>query len=147
MRRKSNSHAPTLVVACAALGLWACSGDDYARPPCRTNKGTLNVQVPVAGCPHLSSWAILPSEVDVGGTVSLYATAAAVGNETVEFTWSSDSGIVSDPHAPTTTYECTSPGEFEIEIRVVNVDAGSTACEDVGTGSVQCDPNDGGAGR
>ena len=128
--------------------LGACSSESYGPPPCRSNKGALNLTAQVAGCPKLSSWEILPREVDVGSSVQLLAAAAAAVGENVAFTWSTgsvDAGVIADPHAASTTFECTDPGEFTVEVQVVNAQSPNDGCKDVGTGSVQCDLPDGGA--
>jgi hypothetical protein len=145
MRRNGRHFSATsLAVAVPLLAASACSGDDYGPPPCRNNRGGVYVSVPVAPCPKLGPWAILPGEVNVGSSVQLVASASPESSDAVQFTWSADAGgRIADPHAAITTFECTAAGEFAIEISVGNAEAIGT-CQDVATGSVQCDANDAG---
>jgi hypothetical protein len=141
-RRKSRRGvAWTAKIACTIGALAACSGDAYGPPPCRTNKGTLTITATATGCPRLSFWAILPAEVDVGSSVQLVATAAASIGENVAFTWSTADGgvIIANPHAASTTAECTAPGAFPVKISVASADSANVACSDVETGTIHCD--------
>jgi hypothetical protein len=147
MRRNGRHFSATsLAVAIPLVAVCACSGDDFGPPPCRVNRGGVYISVPVAPCPKLGPWGILPREVNVGASVQLVASAIGASADVVQYTWSADGGgTVADPHAAITTFQCTAPGEFTIEISVSNSEAAMGTCQDVATGSVQCDPNDGGA--
>jgi hypothetical protein len=86
-------------------------------------------------CPTVTSMSISPNELDVGGggMATLSAMATVPGGAIPEYTWTAPSGIFTNPHAPSTTFECTVPGMIPI-----TVTASVTACSDHLTGVVTC---------
>ncbi|MCL2448967.1 MAG: hypothetical protein FWD17_08480 [Polyangiaceae bacterium] len=130
----------------AGPALAACGSEPASAPtrPPPPSVGTVNVIPAAAGCAKLSSWAILPSEVNVGSSVDLLATASVVPGENIAFTWASDGGVaIANPHAAHATAVCSAPGTFAITVSVADADAADAGCGDMGTGHVQCD-SDGG---
>jgi hypothetical protein len=130
------------IVASFAVGAFAltpgCSGDDYPRPPCRTNQGTVHLIFTIGGCPSLTSFEILPATVDVGSSVQLLASAAITLDETPRFSWAATGGKVADPSAANTTFECTDPGVVDLTVTLSATSA--VNCPPViGSGSVRCE--------
>jgi hypothetical protein len=142
--RMRESIHKSLAAGVTLLGLCACSGDDFAHPPCRTDQGSLVVLAAATGCPHLTSFDILPSDVYVGSSVALRATADGPSGATFAFAWKASNGTIADPQAADTEFQCTAPGVADLTITVTNPANTSGACEDVGHGSVTCDPAEGG---
>jgi hypothetical protein len=146
-RRSLNSKGSGvgLLAVAAAVGASACSdANDYRPPGCRTNLGNAGFVVEIGGCPVLSSFAILPSDVSVGGSVMLLSTAAASLGETVAFEWTATSGVIADPSAPATTFTCTEPGIAYVTVTVWNAADPTRSCTRSNNGFVECDPVDGG---
>jgi hypothetical protein len=135
----------SLAAGATLLGLSACSGDDFAHPPCRTDQGSLVVSAPVTGCPRLTSFDILPSDVFVGSSVALRATADGPSGAIFAFAWTASNGTIANPQAADTEFQCTAPGIALLTITVTNPANTSSPCEDVGHGSVACDAVEGGA--
>jgi hypothetical protein len=133
-------------MACSAA-LAACSGDDYGRPPCRSDRGSLDLSVPISGCPQLSAFDILPTEVDVGSSVQLVGAAAAPLGDRVSFLWTATNGVVADPSAPITTFKCTEAGVARLQLTASNALVPDNGCSAFERGMVVCDvPMEGGAG-
>lgn len=137
MRAAGTRVTPSWIVT--ALILCGCSGDDYPRPPCRSTQGALNIALTLGGCPSITSFEILPNEVDVGGTVQLHATTTAVIGEVPHFSWTASAGIVDDASSADASFTCTAPGSVQVTLTVNGGDLPAQDCSMITTGSVQCD--------
>jgi hypothetical protein len=107
--------------------------------------GDVTISAPVAGCPQLTSFSILPSEVYVGSAVDLLAEATGPGGDGFDFSWTASNGHVKDAKAANTTFQCTEAGVAVLTITVRNPTDTNAACAAQGRGAVTCDPADAGA--
>ena len=95
--------------------------------------GTLNI------CPQIDGIAASPSEVLVGGSVGLSASAHDTdsGPSPLAYHWTTSSGVVIDPSAATTRFTCTGAGSATISLSVSDGDP-VAACADTSTVTVNC---------
>ena len=95
--------------------------------------GTLNV------CPQIDGLDASPSEVLVGGSVGLTATAhdADNGPSPLKAQWTSTSGVFTNAGALGTRFVCTSPGTATLTLTVSDGDS-STGCPATSTVTVTC---------
>ncbi len=94
--------------------------------------GVLNV------CPQIDAVSAAPTEVFVGGAVSLTATAhdADNGPSPLTVTWAATSGTFTETSSLNTRFICTAPGTATIKLTATDGDAGCTAASMV---TVTCD--------
>jgi len=95
--------------------------------------GTLNV------CPQIDGVSASPTEVLVGGSVGLSASAhdADAGPSPLAYQWTASSGVVIDPGAATTRFTCTSAGSATISLSVSDGDPAGN-CADTSAVTVNC---------
>jgi hypothetical protein len=95
--------------------------------------GALNV------CPTIDSLSASPSEVVVGGTVSLAAAAhdSDAGPSALSFGWTATGGTLSSATGQTSTFTCTAPGTATVTLSVSDGDPASS-CADTQTAQIVC---------
>jgi hypothetical protein len=95
-------------------------------------------------CPAWGSVTATPSEVVVGRSLVVSATATAGDPTAIAYFWSAPSGTFDTPTAPTTIFSCTAPGQVPITLNLGNhsADSGDLLCAgptSSTTITVQCD--------
>jgi hypothetical protein len=97
--------------------------------------GTLNI------CPVADGIMANPSEVTVGSTIALSASAhdSDNGPAPLSYTWSATSGTFSDATAAAPTFTCTTPGTATIAVSVSDGDT-DAGCADQTSVTVTCTP-------
>jgi hypothetical protein len=95
--------------------------------------GNLNV------CPVIDGVSVTPSEVLVGGTVSLSATAhdTDAAPSALTYTWTASSGSLSSTTSPSPTFTCTKAGTATLTLTVSDGDA-TPGCAATETTTVTC---------
>ncbi len=103
--------------------------------------GSVAVNGVVNVCPQIDALDANPTEVFVGGTVGLAATAhdADHGPSTLTAAWSATSGTFTDPSALATRFTCTQPGAATLTLTVSDGDA-TAGCPATASLTVTCDP-------
>lgn len=96
--------------------------------------GGVVVNASINSCPLVTSVTVSPLSVDVGGTITLNATAADsdVG-DALTFSWSAPSGTFADGSKAATTYACNPGGSRTLTLKVTD-----GKCEDGYTVDVNC---------
>ena len=95
-------------------------------------------------CAQLSKLVVSPLQTSVGNDISLFSTAQDEEGDPIAYMWSSNSGSIANPAAPTTSYTCTEAGDDDITILVS--DDGGAYCMSMWTVRVTCVDGDGGTG-
>lgn len=72
--------------------------------------------------PLLSLVYAAPQQTDVGARITLSAAAADPDGDPVSFLWTASGGLVANPHAATTYYQCKEPGDHAVVIMVSDPD-------------------------
>ena|GEM_PF-1569300 len=95
--------------------------------------GNLNI------CPVIDGIDANPSEVALGGTVSLKATAhdSDAGPSAVSYAWTASAGALSDASAQNATFTCTTAGTATLTLKVSDGDP-AAACADTRTVDITC---------
>jgi len=95
--------------------------------------GKLNV------CPTIDSIGANPTEVEVGDTIALSASAHDLdaGPNPLSFGWTSSAGTLSDAAAQNPTFRCTALGLVTLHLTVGDGDPASS-CPDTSTAQVRC---------
>jgi hypothetical protein len=98
--------------------------------------GVLNI------CPQIDGVAASPSEVLVGKSVALSATAhdTDAAPAALTYAWSASSGTLSSATAASPTFTCTTAGDATLTLTVSDGDA-AVGCADTQTTTVTCSPN------
>jgi hypothetical protein len=93
--------------------------------------GVLNV------CPQIDGVTASPTEVYVGSSLALVATAhdSDGGPSPLSYAWSASSGVLTDATTPATRFTCTAPGVVTINLSVSDGDAN---CPDATSLTVTC---------
>jgi hypothetical protein len=107
--------------------------------------GTVLVNGSLNLCPAIDGISANPSEVLVGGSVGLTATAHDTDSapSPLSFHWTASSGALSDPTLPNPRFTCTSAGVAAITLSVSDGDP-ATSCADTASLTVQCTAPTGG---
>jgi hypothetical protein len=94
-------------------------------------KGSINVCAEVTG---------VSAAPPVGATIALTAMADDPDNapSAITYTWTTDSGTISDPTAPNPVLTCSQPGTVNLTVKVSDGDA---ACADTFNVTVACPPD------
>ncbi len=87
-------------------------------------------------CAQLSKVVVSPLQTSVGNDISLFSTAEDEEGDPIAYMWSSNSGSIANPAAPTTTYTCTEAGDDDVTILVS--DDGGAYCMSMWTVRVTC---------
>ena len=95
--------------------------------------GVINV------CPQIDGLTATPTEIFVGSSVALVATAHDTdgGPSVLTYAWTASSGALADAASASTRFTCTSPGTATIGLVVSDGDAG---CNDTSSVTVTCTP-------
>jgi hypothetical protein len=109
----------------------ACTNDD--KPTCHSKVGSAGVNGSVTACPVITSYDVAPSQVVMGKSVQLTASATDPSGATLTYSWQSTSGVVADTHTASTTYRCTAPGPATLTITASN-----GLCDDTASAVVDC---------
>jgi hypothetical protein len=80
--------------------------------------GSAQINAPLYDCAAWNAVSVSPSEVLVGGSVALTATATAVNPAAVTYAWSAPSGSFSAAGAASTSFTCTTPGVVTLTLTV-----------------------------
>jgi hypothetical protein len=98
--------------------------------------GVLNI------CPQIDSLAASPSEVLVGSSTALAATAhdSDASPSPLTYAWSASSGSLSASSGASPGFTCTTPGDATITLTVSDGDT-TTGCADTQTTTVTCTSN------
>ena len=88
-------------------------------------------------CPQIDGITATPSEVFVGGSVALVATAHDTDSapSALTYAWTASSGVLTDTAVAATRFTCTAPGTVTIGLSVSD---GDSACADTSSVSVTC---------
>jgi hypothetical protein len=107
------------------------------KEPARTGSALLNGELNV--CPQLDDLSTSPSEVLVGSSLALSASAhdADAAPSALSYTWAASSGTLSSTSAKNPTFSCTVPGPVSISVTVSDGD-NSPGCADTQTTTVTC---------
>ncbi|HEX3772106.1 MAG TPA: alkaline phosphatase family protein [Polyangiaceae bacterium] len=103
--------------------------------------GTAHFTGTLADCATAGSVSASPSEVNVGGTVALSATATAPDPTSVTFAWSASSGTFDNASSATPNFTCAAAGLATITVAVGDgaLPDGATCGSNTATVQVQCD--------
>jgi hypothetical protein len=106
--------------------------------------GNANVGAQLVNCGTAGAIAASPSELSVGGTTTVMATATAPNPATITYAWSAPSGIFSSPTSATTDFTCTTTGPVTLTLTVGDGPVPDAGMCNMGraqnTVQVQCDP-------
>lgn len=105
---------------------------------CRAAKttGSIVVNSSLNACPGFTSIVVAPTSVDVGGTITVGATASDTdAADMLTFAWSAPSGTFAAANQANTTYACTPGGPRELTVKVSD-----GKCDDTFTVPVNCVP-------
>ncbi len=97
--------------------------------------GKLNI------CAQLTKMVVAPLQTSVGNDISLSSSAQDEEGDPIVYMWSSHSGSIANPAAPSTTYTCTEAGDDEITVLVTDDDG--IYCMSMWTVRVTCVEGDG----
>jgi hypothetical protein len=117
---------------CSVSSIIGC-GDGAARVEPDATGGKINA------CPTIDGIAANPSEIEVGGSVALSATAHDTdsGPSPLSFGWTTSAGTLSDAAAQNPTFNCTTPGIATVKLTVNDGDA-TAGCAATSTAQVRC---------
>jgi len=92
-------------------------------------------------CPTIDSLSANPSEVQVGGTIVLLASAhdSDAGPSPLSFAWKTSAGTLSTAVGEATTLTCTAPGTATVTLAVADGDP-AASCADSVTAQITCSP-------
>src|SRR5689334_18472707 len=134
----TRSHARSISCLCISLAtLFSCSSADTSVVPwCheRPGLGTVIVGGRFVSCPEITVYEVFPLRISPGQTATLSGTARDVDSDNLMFTWSAESGTVTDSHAAVTTYTCKG-GEGIVKLTFVAFDG---RCQDAVEAAIDC---------
>jgi hypothetical protein len=134
------TRAPSItVLATLAIAIAACSGSaEKTIPWCHESvgPGAVLVGARFAGCPEITSYEVTPVRLAPGETAQLTATVRDIDSTNLSYSWTAESGVVTDPTSVTTTYRCKG-GEGIVKLTLVASDG---SCQDVIEAAVDCAP-------
>lgn len=107
------------------------------------NNGSVQLDGTTSVCPRIDVLSVEPSEVTVGGTMTLGSSVTDSDElpAPATYSWSANGGNLTGADSSQASFECTAPGTFQISLLVSD-----TACSDSATATVTCSPNDGAPG-
>ena len=99
--------------------------------------GSVNVSGTINVCPSVDSLSANPSEVSVGNSLALAASASDrdQGPQALSYTWTASGGTLSSTTSAAPTLTCTTPGDVTVQVTVSDGD-----CTDVASVTVTCSP-------
>ncbi len=103
--------------------------------------GSVRVNGKLNICAQLTKMVVAPLQTSVGNDISLFSTASDEEGDPIAYMWSSHSGSIANPAAPSTTYTCTEAGDDDITVLVTDDDG--THCMSMWTVRVTCVAGDG----
>jgi hypothetical protein len=109
--------------------------------PVRCHEGAKTGSVLATGvvnvCPQIDGVTATPTEVFVGSSIALVATAHDTDGlpSPLSYAWTASSGALADSTSPVTRFTCTAPGTATIGLSVSDGDA---PCADAATVAVTC---------
>jgi hypothetical protein len=88
-----------------------------------------------ATCPEITSYEVVPARLGPGETAQLSGSAEEIDNATLSlsYSWSAESGTVTDPNSAVTTYQCDAAGIITLTLVVSD-----GSCQDVVQAAVNC---------
>jgi hypothetical protein len=103
--------------------------------------GSLQVNAPLYNCAGGAAVSVTPSEVAVGSSIALGASATAVNQSAITYAWSAPSGTFSAPNSANTSFTCTTPGIVTVTLTVGDgpVPDGSVCSNTTTAVQVTCD--------
>ena len=103
--------------------------------------GSVSVNGAVNVCPEIDSLSADPTEVFVGGSVGLSATAhdADNGPSSLTASWTAPAGVFTEPSSLSTRFTCTAPGSATITLTVSDGDR-TAGCPASSSVTIICDP-------
>jgi hypothetical protein len=144
--RRSGRHGWRGIVSVATVaGLASLGCDNKARRQYPTinatttpDGGNVNVRGDYNYCPTVL-FVASPDHAPVGHPITLTASASDRDDDPLSYAWKASSGTISNPAAATTTFTCTENGAVTITLTVSD-----PSCPSATSGSVICQPGDGG---
>lgn len=112
------------------------------KPP--EERGGVRVNGRVNFCPNLPEVVVSPLQTSIGNQIDVYARAADIEGDPIEYRWTGTGGTFADWTAPQTTFTCLEVGPQTITITVS--DDGFVYCDCNWTVDVTCVAGDGGTG-
>jgi hypothetical protein len=106
--------------------------------------GGVRVNGKINFCPYLPEVVVSPLQTSIGNQIDVYARAADVEGDPIEYRWTGTGGTFADWTAPRTTFTCLEVGPQTITITVS--DDGFEYCDCNWTVDVTCVAGDGGTG-
>jgi len=98
--------------------------------------GTLNI------CPELTEAVVSPLQTSIGNIITVGSEAHDPDDDTIEYSWTANSGTFANPSAPDTFYTCEQTGNHQLTISVT--DDGAKHCIDSWTVDITCVHDDAG---
>jgi hypothetical protein len=134
------TRAPSItILAAIAFAIAACSSAE-SKPITWCHEsfgpGAVLVGARFAGCPEITSYEVTPVRIVPGETAQLSATVQDIDSKNISYSWSAESGVISDPTAASTSYRCKG-GEGIVKLTLVASDG---SCQDVIEAAVDCAP-------
>ena len=114
----------------------------HCKPP--QDLGGVRVNGKFNFCTELIKVVVAPLQTSVGHQIDVYAIAADLEGDDIEYRWTGTGGSFADPSAPQTTYTCEELGDQTITITVS--DDGFEYCNCDWTVDVTCVESGGGTG-
>jgi hypothetical protein len=95
-------------------------------------------------CPELTKAVVAPLQTSLGNVITVRSQAEDPEGDTIEYSWTADSGTFANPSAADTFYTCEETGNHQLTISVT--DAGDESCVDSWTVDVTCVDDNGTGG-
>ena len=128
-----------VIVAVSVLGLFGCNkADRYPISARSADGGNVGIHGDYNRCPQVI-FVATPDHVTVGRPILLMAIASDQDGDQLSYAWTATAGTISDPTAPTTSFECARNGDVTITLTVRD-----DSCPSATSGVVLCQPGDGG---
>ena len=137
--RPLTGPAIVALVSLLALPTSSCSSEPNTIPWCHGQQvglGSVNVGAHFVSCPEITSFAVTPLRLSPDQTATLSGTAKDIDSNNLSFSWSAESGTVTDSQAAVTTYRCQG-GEGIVKLTFIVSDG---QCQDAVEAVIDCIP-------